>query len=249
MVVRSTLGAGIPGAGVGCAVAREWLTKLDCRRGGAGPFAAGSLTEDYELGLELAAMGARSQFVRARASDGRLIATRAYFPNELKAAIRQKARWVHGIAFQGWDRLGWRGTPVALWMMLRDRRGPLAAVLLALAYLLVVIAAAEYALAAAGLGAPAPLPPSLVLLLWLNFAALLWRVAARFLFTAREFGWGEGLLAVPRTVVSNTIAIIAGRRALAAYARTLGGSEPVWEKTEHREHPALAQVSSESRLQ
>lgn len=242
MVVRSTLGTGIPGAGVGCAIARGWLDKLDRKRGGAGPFAAGSLTEDYELGLEMAAMGARSQFVRLRSSDGRLIATRAYFPSELKAAIRQKARWVHGIAFQGWDRLGWQGTPVGLWMMVRDRRGPLAALLLALAYLLVVIAALEYALAAVGLTTPAPLSPALTSLLWINFAALLWRVAARSLFTAREFGWIEGVLAVPRTVVSNTIAIIAGRRALVAYVRTLRGARPVWDKTEHSDHPAFASV-------
>ena len=35
----------------------------------------------------------------------------------------QKARWLHGIAFQGWERLGWWGRPVDLWMELRDRRG------------------------------------------------------------------------------------------------------------------------------
>jgi adsorption protein B len=50
MVVRSALGQGIPGAGVGCAIARSMLDKLDRKRGGAGPFAAGSLTKDYELG-------------------------------------------------------------------------------------------------------------------------------------------------------------------------------------------------------
>lgn len=246
MVVRSTLGAGIPGAGVGCAIARDWLAKLDCRRDGAGPFAAGSLTEDYELGLELAAMGARSQFLRVRASDGRLVATRAYFPSDLKAAVRQKARWVHGIAFQGWDRLGWQGTPVGLWMILRDRRGPLAALLLALAYLLVVVAGVEYTLGALGWAALPPLSPTLSALLWILFAAVLWRVGARMLFTAREFGWREGFLAAPRTIVSNAIAIIAGRRATVAYARTLGGVGPVWDKTEHRHHPVLALGSSDT---
>lgn len=247
MVVRSALGAGIPGAGVGCAIARSWLDRLDRERDGAGPFAAGSLTEDYELGLELAAMGARSRFVRTRTTEGRLIATRAYFPADLGAAIRQKARWVHGIAFQGWDRLGWRGTPVALWMMLRDRRGPLAALLLVLAYLLIVVTAAEYALGSLGLLTPSTLSPALKVLLWLNFAALLWRAAARSLFTAREFGWVEGVLAVPRIVVSNTIAIIAGRRAVAAYVRTLRGRRPVWDKTEHLHHPVLALRSAGAR--
>lgn len=240
MVVRSALGAGIPGAGVGCAIAREWLERLDIRRGRAGPFAAASLTEDYELGLELARMGALTKFLRVRTNSGRLIATRAYFPSDLGAAIRQKARWVHGIAFQGWDRLGWQGRPVARWMMLRDRRGPLAALLLVLAYLLIVATAVEYAFGFMGLLVPAPLSPTLDILLWLNFAALLWRAALRSLFTAREFGPVEGLLAVPRIIVSNTIAIVAGRRAVAAYLRTMRGRQPVWDKTEHSDHPLLA---------
>lgn len=49
MVVRGALGQGIPGAGVGCAIARGWLDRLDMQRDGAGPFATGALTEDYEL--------------------------------------------------------------------------------------------------------------------------------------------------------------------------------------------------------
>ena len=245
MVVRSALGVGIPGAGVGCAISRNWLGKLSRRRDDVGPFAAGSLTEDYELGLRLAALGARSRFVRARVTGGRLIATRAYFPNKLKAATQQKARWVHGIAFQGWDRLGWRGGLAARWMMLRDRRGPLAALLLTLAYGLMVVAGLEYLAVTAGLIAPPPLSPWLVTFLWLNLFAVVWRVAARAVFTAREFGWAEGALAVPRTIVSNAIAIVAGRRAAIAYLRTLRGEQAIWEKTEHDDHPALTSKRSD----
>lgn len=239
MVVRSALGTGIPGAGVGCGIRRDWLDPLDRQRGGEGPFAAGALTEDHELGLQIAALGARTRFLRCRTDGGRLIATRAYFPATLDAAIRQKTRWVHGIALQGWDRLGWRGSAGAVWMQLRDRRGPLAALLLALAYVLVILSAADWALALAGLTPPpAPLPPGLMWLLWANLAALVWRAAARAAFTAREFGAAEGVWAIGRIIVSNTIAIIAGRRALAAYARTLRGEAAVWDKTEHGEHPA-----------
>lgn len=238
MVVRSAIGQGIPGAGVGCAIARGWLARLDAQRGGAGPFATGALTEDYELGLGSAALGARGSFVRARTTTGRLIATRAYFPSTMKAAIRQKTRWIHGIAFQGWDRLGWRGPPAALWMQLRDRRGPLAALMLAVAYLLVLLGGLELVLTRAGLMATAPLSPLLQALLWLNLAALAWRLAARALFTAREFGGAQGLLAIPRVIVSNTVAIIAARRALMAYARSLRGARVAWDKTEHSLHPA-----------
>lgn len=240
MVVRSALGQGIPGAGVGCAIGRVWLDRLDANRGHAGPFATGALTEDYELGLQAAALGARGQFLRVRTSDGRLIATRAYFPATMSAAIRQKARWINGIALQGWDRLGWRGSPAALWMQLRDRRGPFAALLLAIAYLLVIATGVEMVLVQAGLVGARAITPAMELLLWLNLAALAWRLCARALFTAREFGPLQGVLAIPRIVVSNTVAIVAARRAGFAYVRSLRGARVAWDKTEHALHPTFA---------
>lgn len=247
MVVRSVLGQGIPGAGVGCAIARPWLERLDARRDHGGPFAAGALTEDYELGLQVAALGARARFMRVRTSQGRLIATRAYFPSSMPTAIRQKTRWLHGIALQGWDRLGWRGSPIALWMQLRDRRGPLAALLLALAYVLVIVTGLELALSHAGVLPRAPLAPAMETLLWANLGALVWRLAARGFFTAREFGVAQGMLAVPRVIVSNTVAIVAARRALTAYVRALRGVRPGWDKTEHTAHPAAPLLPAGSR--
>ena len=60
----------------------------------------------------------------------------------------------------------------------------------------------------------------------------------RFAFTATEFGWREGLHAVLRIPVANVISIMAGYRALFAYARTLRGEAAQWEKTAHDAHPA-----------
>lgn len=240
MVVRSALGQGIPGAGVGCAIARPWLDRLDRHRGGAGPFATGALTEDYELGLQSAALGARGRFLRVRTAEGRLVATRAFFPATMPAAIRQKARWINGIALQGWDRLGWRGPPGALWMQLRDRRGPLAAFLLALAYLLLAVAGIELALAHSGIVVRSPLTPTVEMMLTASLLALVWRLAVRALFTGREFGAIEGMLAVPRVIVSNVVAIIAARKALFAYVGMLRGARTFWDKTDHTCHPAFA---------
>lgn len=247
MVVRSALGRGIPGAGVGCAISRDWLSRLDCHHGEAGPFATGALTEDYELGLQSAALGARGCFLRVRTTTGRLIATRAYFPSSMQAAIRQKARWINGIALQSWDRLGWSGSPATFWMQLRDRRGPLAALLLALAYLLVVVTGLEWLLARAGWWVMPPLSPLMETLLWLNVAALAWRLAVRALFTTREFGLVQGMLAIPRVIVSNTVAIVAARRAIFAYTRSLRGLSLAWDKTEHTRHPALAAAPPRNR--
>lgn len=246
MVVRDAVGSAIPGAGVGCAIARDLLDRLDRERSGRGPFATGALTEDYELGLTIGKVGGRGRFVRMRTSDGRLIATRAFFPSDLKSAIRQKTRWTHGIALQGWDRLGWTGGPIELWMQLRDRRGPLAALLLAIAYLLILAGGIELVLRLAGLSAAGAMTRELRVLLLLNLLALVWRAGVRAIFTAREFGLVQGLLAIPRIVVSNTIAILAGRRAVLAYLRSLRGAPFAWDKTEHFGHPSITPSAKSS---
>lgn len=247
MVVRDWLGAGIPTAGVGCAIERETLAELDERHSHrAGPFDADSLTEDYELGIGIAVLGKRSRFIRARHSDGRLVATRACFPARLDWAVRQKTRWVHGIALQSWDRLGWSMRPADVWMRLRDRRGPLTAFVLAVAYALLIIATLGWLAHLAGL-APALEPSPLVsALITVNLASFGWRAAWRFAFTAREYGVVEGVRAVLRIPVANCIAIIAGRRALTDYLKTLRGGTPKWDKTRHVVHPAIATGSGHS---
>ena len=239
MVVCQFLGAAIPGAGVGCAIRRGMLDRLALETQGK-PFPEGSLTEDYEIGHRVAALGGQSRFLRLRTSHGRLIATRAYFPDDLGQAVRQKTRWVHGIALQGWDRLGWQGSAMQRWMTLRDRRGPLAAILLAIAYLLVAIGALVHFASDAGIIEPVPQSATLSLLLMVTFFGLAWRLSMRAVFTAREYGLRQGLLAIPRTLVSNVIAIMSGRRALVAYVRTLRGGPVTWDKTEHSAHPTLA---------
>lgn len=243
MVVRDALGAGLPSAGVGCAIARPVLAKLAERQGQTEPFSADCLTEDYELGLGIADMGLRAKFLRVRSANGNLVATRAYFPAQLDEAVRQKTRWIHGIALQGWDRLGWsRGSSanwmVESWMRLRDRQGPLTALVLAVGYLLLLLTALTQLGHSAGLGSGLTLDPLVKLLLWVNLASFAWRAAWRFGFTAREYGWAEGIRAVLRIPVANFIAILAGRRALWAYIRTLAGGAVQWDKTQHHAHPA-----------
>ncbi|NCP18600.1 MAG: glycosyl transferase family protein [Erythrobacter sp.] len=244
MVVRDWLGAGIPSAGVGCAVARGRLALLDAAAKGRGPFDADSLTEDYELGLRIAEGGGRTAFLRARGEDGRLVATRAYFPRHLTTAVRQKTRWICGISLQGWDRMGWGGNLLDGWMRLRDRRGPMAALVLFAAYMLVIVTGALVLLGHFGLARPVELSPLVEVLLYANGAGLVWRAVNRAAFTAREYGWREGLRAVLRIPLSNIIAIMAGRRAVAQYVATLRGGMLQWDKTEHRGHPSLARQAT-----
>jgi len=249
MVVRGALGAALPAAGVGCGFARPMLGKIASQLDHAGPFSVESLTEDYELGLRIKAAGGRSRFLRVRGEDGQLIATRACFPARTDYAVRQKARWVHGIALQGWDRLGWSGGPGEWWMRLRDRRGPLTALVLFCGYVMLGLGAVLWLAGAIGVTRPWQTDPLLLVLLAVNFVSFVWRAAMRFAFTAREYGWREGMRAVARIPVANTIAIMAGRRALFAYARTLRGTAAQWDKTHHHAHPAaMADARSAARL-
>lgn len=140
-----------------------------------------------------------------------------------------------GIAFAGWDRTGWAGRRLALadhWMRARDRRAPIAMLVLAVAYL----AAMFWAGSAAAHwwtetpAAPDPMPATL---LAINAVLLVWRLTMRISFTGRLYGPVEAVLAVPRFLVGNAVALAAAPRALVHYLRLLGGAAPVWDKTRH----------------
>ncbi len=238
MPVRNMIGAAIPAAGVGCAMRTQMLDRIARTDPAGRAFNPDSLTEDYEMGLRISALGGRSRFLRARDETGRLVATRACFPADLAGAVRQKSRWINGIGLHGWDRVGWSLKPTELWMRLRDRRGPPFALLLTTAYALLVLGALSVLLAFLGLLPPIALSPLLWWLILVNFVHLCLRLGTRFAFTAREYGLREGARAVARLPVSNIIAIMAGRRALMAYTGLLRGRRLVWEKTHHPLHAA-----------
>ena len=231
LVVREAVGAAIPLAGVGCAIARKPLTQLAAMHEGR-PFAGTSMTEDYELGLRIGALGLKTMFVRlpARPGERGVVASRGHFPATLGSAVRQKARWLGGIALAGWDRLGWSGGIGERWMRMRDRRGPLAALLLFAAYGAALLWSQIWL--AEMLGAPvhARLDPALMTLLTINAWLLAWRVLMRACFTTSAYGLGEGLLSVPRLVAGNLIAILAAARAVRLH---IGGGATRWDKTRH----------------
>lgn len=237
MVVRGAIGAALPAAGVGCAVAREALDRLAEHRPERVPFEAQSLTEDYELGLAIGQAGGVCRFVRARGEDDLLIATRAYFPSQLGHIVRQKTRWVLGISLQGWDRTGWSGGWTERWMRARDRRGPLTALVLALGYALLALTLLLVFAVSMGWAEPMPLSPLLTALLYINLGFFVWRAAWRFAFAARNYGLAEGVFAVLRIPVTNVVAIMAGWRAVKAYWQGLLGAAVQWDKTPHIRHP------------
>ncbi len=236
LLVRQALGAGLPLAGVGCAIRRDMLARIAERRDGT-PFDATSLTEDYELGLTIAAMGGATRFAREpERPGGRPVAVRAYFPADFGAAVRQKARWMTGIALLGWDRTGWsrRGAIGDHWMRMRDRRATLAMPVLAIAYCALVFWTLSFASHGYAASAQPPLHPAMRLLLLVNGALLGWRVMVRVAFVWRAYGWREARWAPLRMFVANIIALAAARRAAFLYVRILAGAVPQWDKTDHQ---------------
>jgi adsorption protein B len=248
IIVRTALGAGMPLAGTGCAIAPGVLAMIAQARGGD-PFDATSLTEDYELGLRLAELGARGIFARVAADDvGTVVSVRAFFPGTIRESVRQKTRWMNGIALAGWDRTGW-ARPHAFadhWMRMRDRRALLAVVVLAVAY--IGMMAWGLSLLAHALLGQTPAYPNAIyrdgahpIALWLlvaNAAFLAWRLATRMLFTARSYGVREAFWALPRFLVGNCVSLIVAPCAVALYVGMLRGAAPVWDKTRH-EFPDL----------
>ena len=236
LLVRQWLGAAVPAAGVGVAFDRSMLGQIAATRGGT-PFDASSLTEDYELGLAVASLGGQGVLLWILA-DGRPVATAEHFPADFESAVRQKSRWLSGISLAGWDRLGWRGGLADRWMLLRDRKAPLMALLTLLAYGLALLLGLDLALRQA-LPAAARLPPvaggATLALLWLNWVLLCWRLLVRALFTWRVRGATEALLATPRALVGNFINAMAALRAISRYTQALrSGHRLVWDKTAHR---------------
>ncbi|MFT3978461.1 MAG: glycosyl transferase family protein [Sphingomonas bacterium] len=234
LVVRTALKAALPFAGVGCAIRREALLAIAADHGA--PFDAESLVEDYELGLRLAAAGHPAHFARVlERPGGAIIAVREYFPATVRASVRQKARWMTGIALAGWDRLGWaRLSDLGdHWMRIRDRRATLAVIVLAAGYAALV----GWGLSAAGHGLLGTAMPgasaAMQALLLANLVLLLWRAIWRFALTARHYGWREARWTPLRMVVGNYIALLAARRAAIRYAGLLVGRAPRWDKTAH----------------
>lgn len=225
LIVREAIGAGLPAAGTGCALSRRAVACMAEANGGS-PFDAASLTEDYELGVRLPSFGGRGAFVRVPvAAGGPPVAVRAFFPATYDAAVRQKARWMTGIAFAGWDRLRWQGGWAERWMRLRDRRAILAAIILVAAYLAMLMA-----VACLSAGVSLRVGRSMTALLEANALLLGWRLGMRALMVAATYGWRQGLLSLPRMLVSNAIQIGAAWRALVGY---VPGAPARWDKTAH----------------
>jgi adsorption protein B len=186
--VRAHLGGFLPSNGVGTGFAREALESLRRKYGNA--FDPENVTEDYENGFRMHAAGYRQIFLPIQRARVGPVATREYFPRNWRAAVRQRSRWVAGIALQGWQCHGWRVPLRQVYWFWRDRKGLAGNLLTPVANLVFVYWLAEYAMA--GYSGHAPHANSIPF--WVSRAcyACAWiavvQIGVRIHLSARIFG-------------------------------------------------------------
>ncbi len=265
MVVRESVSGMVPSAGVGTCFSRKALVALVGSTRNK-PFNVDSLTEDYDVGMRLSQMDMQSIFGvfpvtfhisrTSWASKRRRellmqmpLCVREYFPDNFRAAYRQKARWVLGIGLQSWEQIRWRGRSLsARYLLLHDRKGVLTSFVSILAYLLVF----HFIIFHVGLatGWWHAYYPSLFeqgsfwrKMLYINAFFLAIRAAHRVYFTTELYGWEHGLMALPRMVVGNFVNCMAVARAWRMYLSYLfRGTRLAWDKTAH-EFPSSTQLA------
>jgi len=272
IVVRERIGAVIPCAGVSACFSRNAISLLaDMNRGEV--FRTKSFTEDYDIATRVHEMGMRTSFISnpvgysidINEDNGQPIvlahdlpiATREFFPSELAAAYRQRARWLIGIIFQGIAEHGWRGGLATKYFLSRDRKSLFTNPTVIIGYFVLAnLVLIELYLYYYGDGTPHPyrlLNSDYVIKLFLiNLFFLVWRVIHRMYFTARIYGTTHGLMSAPRLIVASFVNFFATVRATRIYlTHRITGKPLKWDKTAHSypfdlEGPAAAAAASQA---
>lgn len=262
--VRESLSGMVPSAGVGTCFSRKALLAL-CEETNNQPFNTDSLTEDYDIGLRLTRRNMKSIFVRFPvhyrvvrkswfgAADKPTTITmplcvREFFPDTFRAAYRQKARWTLGIALQSWVQLGWPGSWATKYLLFRDRKSIVTSLVSILAYFVLLNFLGFFIAAELGFGRER-FPPMfvnndfMIFVLFFNFIAFTLRVVQRMYFVGLLYGWQQGLLSLPRMVISNAVNFMAAARAWKLFIGSLlFGTRVTWDKTTHA-FPTTAQLA------
>lgn len=223
---RQSLGGFLPSNGVGTGFGREALERLAKTRGGR-VFDPECLTEDYETGFALHSLGCRQRFVPLRGGAAGPVATREYFPRHYRAAVRQRSRWVTGIALQGWQRHGWRAPWRQLYWFWRDRKGLVGNLATPLAGVTFLVGLARWR--------SLPLFPAwLPVVCGATLVVSLAQISLRAFFSGRLYGWRFAALSPLRMMWGNVVNFAATVAALRQFAVSrLRGRALAWRKTQH----------------
>lgn len=257
MVIREVFGRGIPCAGVGCGFSRHALEVLARDNDEHLVFKLGSLTEDYEMGMRLRAVGVdKAIFVKlpikrtstrkslfsgksVQVEKEELVSIRNVFPCDFNAAVRQKSRWIAGIALQGWENLGWKGDLLTKYVLFKDRKALLTSQVNMLGYLVIVFVVSYYAMIM--LFPDAYRYPPLVekgTLLWniimVTTVFLFLRLLVRMYCVFKYYNLKRALLSLINFVWANFINFFATNRAIFMFSRYLITGK--WIKWDHTTH-------------
>ncbi|MDD5300493.1 MAG: glycosyl transferase family protein [Gallionella sp.] len=255
MVVRESLNGLVPGSGVSTCYSRRAIQLLADKNKNQ-PFNTDTLTEDYDLSFRLKELGTTQVFVRFpvlhavkrksfftgkeyQVNVNSVIATREYFPSTLRTAYRQRARWILGVAFQGWQQMGWKGGLASKYLFFRDRKSLWVPYVGLLTYLTAGSFMTIWLLRLMGLEYMR-FPDFVETRSWLFYCYLLsfWfffnRVFHRAYFVSLEHGIVQGFLSIPRMVVGSVINLAAVSRAWKIFVTHLiTGKRIAWDKTQH----------------
>jgi len=254
LIVRESLLGFIPSAGVGTAINRKALNKLIELHDGI-PFTLDTLTEDYNMGFELFHEKMRQIFVRVPVETEVLgkniwrkpivkkvktyVAVREFFPADFHASVRQKTRWIIGIVFQGWEKIGWQKGIALNYFLWRDRKGIVTNFANILGYFIVfnVVMMSLYTKVTSDNWWFPPFIKEGGLIWNLLIANALFftiRLLHRAYFSGQLYGWKGAVLSIPRAVWGNIINFFAMVNAIKiVVSHKLKGKEIGWNKTTH----------------
>jgi adsorption protein B len=164
-------------------------------------------------------------------------------------AIRQRTRWVTGIALQGWERDGWRGSWRTRYWFWRDRKGLLTNPLSLFTNALFLAGAGDWVESAIA-HRPwmfAVTNPAILTLCWLTFSLQCFRILLRAVCVGRLFGPAFACGVPLRIFHANFINSAACFAAMWHFARSRQQGHPlVWLKTEH-EYPGREALETHRR--
>jgi bacteriophage N4 adsorption protein B len=246
--LRVRLGGFLPSAGVGTAYNRNALETLASEEDNR-LFEPRSLTEDYINGMHLHRHGAKQIMLPMTIKDGLPVAVREYFPRQVRAAWRQRSRWVTGISLQGWEQEGWGKSWREKYWFWRDRKGIVGNPLTLLANILTLLLMVEYVFAR-NQGRESMVevifrPAGIQMLCLSGIGLQIQRLCMRTLCSGPLYGWPFALLAPFRVFWGNYINCRATLMALRRYAIAKWKKQPlVWIKTEHC-YPTMATLETQ----
>lgn len=259
IIVRESIQAHVPSAGVGTAFSRHALHVLENKETST-PFATHSLTEDYHTSLAIRELRLKPVFVtqsitRMRWQKRRwfsrgyvqkpfkeYIATRALFPMQYTKAVRQKARWIIGIVFQEWDLGKWPKEWQIRYSLMHDRKSFFTHFINGFGYFVFTFWLIYSALTYAnpdypGLQEQFNLHPWVWWLIVIVTFIMIERLVQRIIAVHRIYGWIPALLSIPRAFYGNLLNLHALIRAYHQYFTAqkskTSSKQPAWDKTDH----------------